>query len=498
MGALLQVTALNIRYPKRQAVWGISFSVGRGELVAVVGESGSGKSSLALAIGRLLPPEAEVSGSIQFQGVQLLELPASDLRVYRGRRIAYVFQDPTLALNPDMKCGEQVAEVIRLHQGLAPTKVEASVLAWFDRVKLDDPKRIAVSYPHQISGGQRQRVMIAMALAGQPELLIADEPTASLDPELRTEILALLRSLQQELSMSLLLISHDLWAVQHLADRVLVLRDGQLLDNVPIAGLMQPYTRALLACRPDPRQPLSRLRTLDDVIAGYVPPNRSPRVLSEPQPLLLEAISMNIRYRKSDFWGKNTIVEVVKQGAMQIFRGEIVGLIGPSGIGKSSVAREILRLSGGAREGAVFISQQPAAALNPRMTVVETIAEPLRVHKIAISYHESLHQVRELLDQVGLSFDEIGTRKTGELSGGQQQRVCIARALAVQPRLLICDEVVASLDVSIQAQIINLLADLRESRQLSILFISHDWAVVQHLCDRILTIEGGKVVEVDA
>jgi peptide/nickel transport system ATP-binding protein len=502
---LLEVRALDIRYPNRLAVWGIHFSVQKGELLALVGESGSGKSSLALAIGRLLPTDTSVEGSIMYRGVDLLQLPPEALLQYRGRRIAYVFQDPALGLNPNMRCGEQVAETLRLHTDTQASAIEHKTIEWFKNVHLDDPERIALSYPYQISGGQRQRVMIAMALAGQPELLVADEPTASLDPELRDEILELLRSLQRQYTMSLLLISHDLGAVQHLADRVLVLKEGQLVDNVPVTELqsaqLQPYTRALLACRPDPARPLTRLLTLDDIEAGRTQPERTPKpiVLDRNQEVpLVNLPHINLSYPSAGFWRKKPPVVVLTNGTFQIYPGEIVGLVGPSGSGKSSLGSHVLKISGGAGQGAIMIGQNPAAALNPLMTVADTLAEPLLVHRLVPDRIAATGRVRQLLEQVGLSYDEIGARYTQALSGGQQQRVCIARALAIEPRLLICDEVVASLDVSVQAQIINLLSDLRETRQLAILFISHDRAVVQHLCDRVLEIRERQLVAMES
>jgi ABC-type glutathione transport system ATPase component len=471
---MLAVEDLKVRFGTVEAVRGVSLHIAAGEIVGLVGASGSGKTATLLAIPGLLPQTAEVSGVVrfesQFQRQNILELPAEARRSLRGRHIGMIFQEPATALHPLMRCGDQIAEVLRFHLGLTREAAFLRTLKCLDQVQLLDNERIARSYPHQLSGGQRQRVMIAQAIACAPDLLIADEPTTALDADTEAGILDLLKSLRHELGIAMLFVSHDLQVVSQVADRVAVLQEGQIVAEGTPAEVLDRMGGASLHAVPNTHTP----------------------------DMLVQVGNLAIRYPTQRGWwwqpqDQTTIIEGVD---ITIHTGEIVGLTGPSGVGKSSIARAVLRHANtqllghngrAGRGGAVYISQDPMAALNPRMRIGEAIGEPLEALGITQNRLETRQKALDLLQSVGLSAD-YADRYPDQLSGGQRQRVCIARALATEPRLLICDEVTSALDAEVQTTILQLLLDLRSDRGLGILLISHDRQVVEQMCDRVIAL----------
>lgn len=521
--ALLRIQNLSITFSNREseveAVKGLSFELGQGERLGIVGESGSGKSVTALALLGLLPPGTVKAQQMAFSPLEgpvsypLDRLDPKTWRELRGKQIAMIFQEPMSALNPVLRCGQQIGEVIRKTHRLTGKSVKARVMEWLEKVQVKDTERIHDSYPHQLSGGQQQRVMIAMALAGEPQLLIADEPTTALDVRVQAEILDLLNRLCRETGSAMLFISHDLSVVAQMTDRVLVMRGGELVESGPTASILQQpsasYTQALLACRPRLDRRVARLATF------HTPEQtiKKPKDFQTGEPLLrVNQASVLFQNRKKG-WGQKTGVKALQEVSLELKEGEILGLVGESGSGKTTLGRSIMKmqaLSAGqmtyrnrllaewsAKEYArevQMIFQNPYAALNPRMIVGEAIQEVLRVHGMGADEWERKEQVLALLRQLQLSEDHYD-RLPHEFSGGQRQRLCIARALALRPRFLICDECTASLDVSIQAEILNLLADLRAKEGLSMLFISHDLAAVHFLCDRVMVMREGRIVE---
>ena len=519
---LLTVKDLSITFSQEgaivSAVKGLHFTLAAGERLGIVGESGSGKSVSALALMGLLPV-----GSVAVEDL-LLQVPqepmvdlgpngATNWQAVRGKQIGMIFQEPMAALNPVLKCGKQVEEGLRLHLAISKAEAKERTLDWLTRVQLKEPERVYHSYPHQLSGGQQQRVMIAMALALQPALLIADEPTTALDVRVQAEILDLLNKLCQEMQSALLFISHDLAVVQQMTDRILVLRRGRVVEAGPTEEiLLKPeheYTQGLLACRPQLYKPVTRLATFQNPEVPMRNEEEKPTFRRE----LLSVQKASVTFENRISWRIKTEVHALKQVDLSIFEGEILGLVGESGSGKTTMGRSIMhmqKLSEGtisyrdrelstwskqdyARE-TQMIFQNPYAALNPRMAVGEAIQEVLRVHHIGENEAERKDRVIDLLRTLHLS-DEHYHRLPYAFSGGQRQRLCIARALAAEPHFLICDEATASLDVSIQAEILNLLADLREEQGLTMLFISHDLASVSFLCDRVAVMQAGEIVE---
>ncbi|MFZ4426361.1 MAG: dipeptide ABC transporter ATP-binding protein [Saprospiraceae bacterium] len=497
---------------------GIDLAIYPGETLGIVGESGCGKTLTALALGGLLPPAAGVScQSFSWQ----LETGALDLKNFRqesfarlrGNELAYIFQDPGAALNPVLTCGAQIEETLAHHAGCRGKAARKMALEWLDRVGLPEPERIFRAYPHEVSGGQKQRVMIASALCAGPRLLIADEPTTSLDTTVQRHILDLLKDLKRALGLSALFISHDLGIIGEMADRVLVMQEGSVVEQKPVRQLFyapeHPYTRALLACRPSLPKVLEALPSLIDSEAG-----RQTAVGSTL--LQAEGLSAGFRVRPRSIFGKADWLQAVDGVSFDLHAGETLGVVGESGSGKSTLARVLLGLVpaqtgkitfegkemtgvGPAewqqlRKGLQLVFQDPFTALNPRQRVGEALIEPLRVHQRDVDRHIHEEMVFDLMKKVGLS-DKYLDRYPHELSGGQRQRVGIARALALRPRVLVCDEPVTALDVSVQAMVLDLLKSLQQELGLAYLFISHDLATVAFMSQRIMVMKNGKIIE---
>ncbi len=503
---LLTVDNLHLNFGSHLAVKGLSFTIGRGETVALVGESGSGKSATALAILRLIEREggAISQGRILLDGspsVDLAQLSDVAMQRIRGNRISMVFQEPMTALNPVMPLGEQVAEVLRLHQGLTGRAAQQAALAALDRVRIPEATRRMTQYPHELSGGLRQRVMIAMALACRPDLLIADEPTTALDVTTQAEIIDLIGNLQAEIGMAVLFITHDMGVVAEIADRVVVLRHGECMEQGPVAGFFaQPkadYSRMLMAATP-------RLG------AGSPPPLRSATPVLE-----VKGLRVHFPVRRGLLAGGHLDYHAVNDVSLTIGQGETLGLVGESGCGKSTLARAVLRLIEPAagtirlmgqpltglspanlracRAKAQMVFQDPYASLNPRLPVHDLVTEPALIHGIVDQKGRRALAV-ELLAKVGLE-PAAADRFAHQFSGGQRQRLCIARALSVRPALIVADEPVSALDVSVARQVTDLMADLQAREKVAFLFISHDIAVVERVSHRIAVMYRGQIVE---
>jgi len=544
---LLEVNDLTVRFRNQTgvitAVDGISFQIGRQEILGIVGESGSGKSVTALSLLRLIPspPATILASGILFKPpgepmVDLTRLTEPQLNTIRGKDISMIFQEPMTSLNPVLTCGSQVLETIRQHRMISSKEATREVLELFSEVRLPDPPRIFSAYPHELSGGQKQRVMIAMAVSCNPALLIADEPTTALDASVQQTILDLLKRLQQKRNMSILFITHDLGLISRFADRVLVMYRGKIVEEGIVEEMFtqprHPYTKGLIACRPDPGKRLKRLPTIEDFLSTANGISGKPefeeevissqeredvhRRLYAGEPVLrVEAVEKVFSSKKA-WLGKATHSQrAVDRVSFSIYPGETLGIVGESGCGKTTLSRVILQLIP-ADAGKIFfgreeitslsqlqfkklrkdlqiIFQDPYSSLNPRIPVGRAILEPLKVHGLYGDDRKRKTRVSELLEMVGLDPQQSG-RYPHEFSGGQRQRICIARALAVEPRLIICDESVSALDVSIQAQILNLLNQLKETLQLTYIFISHDLQVVRYMSDRILVMNQGKIV----
>lgn len=526
---LLKIDKLNLRFGKADAVLkDIDLQLFPNEILGLVGESGSGKSVSSLAILGLLPKTAKLSGAIHYMGKNLAELSKKELRHIRGNEIAMIFQEPMSALNPALRCGPQVAEVLRIHKKQSERDAKKEVLHLFEQVKLPRVNEVYSSYPHQLSGGQMQRVMIAMALACKPKILIADEPTTALDVTVQKEIIELLKSLQQQNSMSVLFISHDLALVSEIADRVAVMFRGELLEVAQTKSLFKnpkhAYTKALLGSRPDLDQRLKRLPTVEDLSAERfeseeIQPIQRAAKHKElyTQAPLLEIIDLKKTYfRKAALFGKPKAVEAVKGVNFTVFEGETLGLVGESGCGKSTLGKTIMQIEEATtgqikfrgrdithlnkaerkqlRKEIQIVFQDPFASLNPRITIGEAIAEPLAVHH-SYSAGKRKQEVLELLEAVGLD-STFYNRYPHQLSGGQRQRIGIARAIALKPKLLICDESVSALDISVQAQVLNLLNSLKEEYGFTYIFISHDLAVVKYMADQLVVMNSGLIEEI--
>ncbi|MEX8517485.1 MAG: ABC transporter ATP-binding protein [Leptothrix sp. (in: b-proteobacteria)] len=519
---------------------GISFDVPENTTVALVGESGSGKSVTAMSILNLLPDNAERSGRILFQGRDLLQASAAELRALRGRQIACVFQDPMSSLNPVLSIGRQLMEPLRLHLGLSGRAARERAEALLNEVGLPEPRRRLDAYAHELSGGQQQRVMIAMALACEPKLLIADEPTTALDVTVQRQILALLAELKAHRRMSLLFISHDLGVVGEIADRVVVLRHGRIREQGPVAQIFSTpqdaYTRALLACRPRLDHNPARLPVIDEHMAAQaetgghaapdqVPAPATPATGSHARPdatpdtdtaVLLDVRQLAKSFFIHDGWFGRREFKAMQPLSFQLRRGRTLGVVGESGSGKTTLGLTLLHLhepTGGevllggrsllALQGAErqqlrrriqIVFQNPYAALNPRFTIGQTLLEPLQIHQIGADDIEREQRALALLQQVGLDAGCLA-KYPHEFSGGQRQRIAIARALTLAPEVLILDEAVSALDVSVQAQVLNLLKDLQARLGLAYVFISHDLAVVRFMADEVLVMKDGQVVE---
>jgi peptide/nickel transport system ATP-binding protein len=538
-GSLLEVKNLTIEFSSGsqvfRAVDNISFSVGKGQTLGVVGESGSGKSVTSLSVMRLLPVGGKItSGNILFssgdQITDLAILPENMMRPFRGNRITMIFQEPMTSLNPVISCGQQVAEALVLHKKLTPREAKERVVHLFEKVKLPKPEAVFDSYPHQLSGGQKQRVMIAMGIACEPDLLIADEPTTALDVTVQKSILELLKELQAETGMSMIFITHDLGVVASVADRVAVMYKGQIVEQESTSSIfskaVHPYTKGLIACRPPLDRKLKRLPTIADFLNpggeivnyGYEPGELAGKreALYSKKPLLeVKGISKVYDLRKKIFKPAEKF-KALENINFVVYPGETLGLVGESGCGKTTLGRIILRLLEPTAGQVVFkgrnllelsnremrrlrrnmqlVFQDPYSSLNPRMTIGEAITEPLYVHDLIRGKKERRSKVISLLERVGLSERHVNLYPH-EFSGGQRQRICIARALAVDPEFLVCDESVSALDVSVQAQVLNLLNDLKSEFGLTYIFISHDLSVVKFMSDRVLVMNKGIIEE---
>lgn len=527
-----------------RAVDDVSFSLQPGQSLGIVGESGSGKSVTSLSIIRLLPEMGSRTdgGNIVYcphsgENISISNLGESAMLKLRGARIAMIFQEPMTSLNPVMKCGSQITESIRLHLGFNRKKSKELTLSLFAEVQLPDPERIYNAFPHQLSGGQKQRVMIAMAIACRPDVLIADEPTTALDVTVQKAILALLRSLREKHGMSLIFISHDLGVIAEIADYVVVMKQGVVVEQGGVRELFSnprhPYTRGLLACRPPFGKRLKRLPIVTDFTDSADKSNSEiPNLFEEVSkqerkaghiklysgiPLLtVENLSVHYPLSKPLFSRKRDYLRAVDQISFNVFKGETLGLVGESGCGKTTLGRAILRLieptSGevvyngvnlrklskddlrNMRKRMQIIFQDPYSSLNPRITAGQAILEPMQAHRMYNGDRERKEKVFELLEQVNLNPDHFN-RYPHQFSGGQRQRICIARALAPEPEFIICDESVSALDVSVQAQVLNLLNDLKKAYGFTYIFISHDLSVVRFMSDRMLVMKKGKLVE---
>lgn len=509
----------------------ISCDLSENEIVAVVGESGSGKSISSLSLMGLLPKAALkiTSGSIIFKDEDLTKKTEKEFQNIRGKKIAMIFQEPMSSLNPSMRCGKQVEEILQQHTNLSKSEIKNSVITLFEKVKLPNPERIYKSYPHEISGGQKQRVMIAMAIACKPEILIADEPTTALDVTVQKEILLLLKELQKETKMSILFISHDLALVSELADRVLVMYKGKIVEQADTTSIFKHpkdnYTKALINARPSTDSRLKKLPTISDFIKEDVDNSiisSEERIANHKklyaQDPLLEVIDVEKTYlSKKGLFSKDKAFKAVDGVSFKVYPGETIGLVGESGCGKSTLGNTILQLdkatSGSIkykgqditnlstseiralRKDIQIIFQDPFASLNPRMTVGNAIMEPMKVHNIGNSYEERKERVLDILTKVGLETSSF-YKYPHEFSGGQRQRVGIARTIALQPQLIVCDESVSALDISVQAQVLNLLNDLKSQFGFTYIFISHDLAVVKYMADQLLVMNKGKIEEI--
>lgn len=556
---LLEVVDLQTQFFTEEgvvkAVDKISFTLFRGQTLGIVGESGSGKSVTSLSIMQLVaqPPGKIVGGKIIYypkgkEGIDLLQLSDKEMQHYRGNDLAMIFQEPMTSLNPVFKCGDQVAEAIILHQKMSKAEAKKLTIDLFEKVQLPDPERIFRSYPHQLSGGQKQRVMIAMAMSCNPDVLIADEPTTALDVTVQKAILALMSDLKKEIEASIIFITHDLGVIAEIADHVIVMFKGKIVEQGNVGSIFtnpqHPYTKGLLACRPPLDFRLRKLPVVKDFM-DFSKNEKDEIIITEKTRSIAEITSDNkvdpnsrkqrqeflqsqapiLKVKKlatwfpsqKNFFGKTIDwVKAVNEVSFDVYPGETLGLVGESGCGKTTLGRTILRLvdahSGevifagkninkisdqemrNLRKDMQIIFQDPYSSLNPRMTIGNAIMEPMQVHNILANDEERKTKVIELLETVSLEAKHFN-RYPHEFSGGQRQRICIARALALNPKFIICDESVSALDVSVQAQVLNLLMELREKFQFTYIFISHDLSVVKFMSDRMIVMNQGKIEE---
>ena len=529
---LLEVRDLRVtfRLDKKttfEAVKGISFNVPRNSTVALVGESGSGKSVSSLAVMGLLPPDSTIiapTSSIHFGGRDLLQLSIAERRNMCGKDISMIFQEPMSSLNPVFTVGFQIAEVLRQHMGMNRKQARARTLALLEEVGIPDPATKIDAYPSQMSGGQQQRVMIAMAIACEPKLLIADEPTTALDVTIQKQIMDLIAALQKKHQMSVLFITHDLGLVGEIADQVIVMRHGEVRETGEVRQVFEApqdsYTKALLHCRPSLDERPWRLPVIADYMEGKAGPGvevkqRTRGYTPGDEPVLVVNKLSKSFYTREGLFGKREF-QAVKDVSFTLPRGKTLGVVGESGSGKTTVGLTLLRLHQATSGTAMFhgkdliampnkeylpykrriqiIFQNPYASLNPRFTVGQILLEPMRIHDIGADDKERIAKAYWLLDKVGLP-EQAFHRYPHEFSGGQRQRIAIARCLTMQPEILVCDESVSALDVSVQAQVLNLLQDLQDEFGLSYIFISHDLSVVKYIADQVMVMHKGQVVE---
>ena len=524
MSQLLSIQDLRVAFRmgkgvRAEAVKGVSFDIDANQTVALVGESGSGKSVTAMSVLNLLPDNAERTGRILWKGQDLLGFSLRDLQAMRGKEIACVFQDPMSSLNPVLNVGAQLCEPLMTHMGLSKAAAWKRAEELLHEVGIPEPARRLKAYPHEMSGGQQQRVMIAMALACEPKLLIADEPTTALDVTIQRQILELLGKLKSSHQMSVLFISHDLGLVGEIADKVVVMRHGQIREHGPVKQIFESpqdaYTKALLACRPSLEGNPARLMVIDDHIAGRQAQQHA-KAKDPNAPVVLE-----VRGLAKSFWLKQGLFgkrefKAVQNVNFQLRKGHTLGVVGESGSGKTTMGLTLLRLHEPTSGEVLFdgqnllklsdkerqvmrrriqvVFQNPYASLNPRFTIGQTLVEPMAIHGIGRDLAEREQRARTLLEKVGLDGRAFG-KYPHEFSGGQRQRVAIARCLTLNPEVLVLDEAVSALDVSVQAQVLNLLKDLQDEFGLSYVFISHDLAVVRFISDEVLVMKDGQVVE---
>lgn len=546
MEKLLEISDLSLDL-KQDGEWKsilhhVNVSLERGETLGIVGESGSGKSVTALSIMQLLNEGISryPNGVIEFSGtgksIDLLKCSDKDLRQLRGRHIAMIFQEPMTSLNPVIRCGEQITEQILLHTKESKEGARQRVIELFREVMLPRPEQIFDSYPHELSGGQKQRVMIAMAMSCQPDLLIADEPTTALDVTVQKGILELIKDLQRKHGMGVLFITHDLGVVSEIADKVLVLYKGTVVEHGPIRSIFfhpqHPYTQGLLACRPSMTSRLKRLPTVDDfmkdqargidqmvsslIVTAEERESMHQKMYAEQPIITIENLSKQYPVRKRKLFEKRQYVHALNNVSLEVYEGETLGLVGESGCGKTTLGRCLIRLieptSGVVtykgtnlmklsisdmrkmRKDLQIILQDPYSSLNQRLTIGDTLMEPMKVHGMENGECERRSKAIALLERVGLNESHFN-RYPHEFSGGQRQRISIARALAVNPKFIICDESVSALDVSVQAQVLNLLNELKEEYHFTYIFISHDLSVVRFMADRIAVMQNGSIVE---
>ena len=508
------------------AVKGITFDIPRDCTVALVGESGSGKSVTSLAMLGLLPPENSIvdpASEIIYGERNLVALPTGELRKLRGADISMIFQEPMTSLNPVFTVGWQLEEVLRLHMGMTGRAARKRAVDLLKEVGIPEPERRIDAFPSQLSGGQQQRVMIAMAIACEPKLLIADEPTTALDVTIQKQILDLIGALQKRHQMSVLFITHDLAVVGEIADYVVVMRNGEIREQGPAKAVFETpqdtYTKALLMCRPQLDRRPTRLPVIDDFLYGTGPKHMEDRRrgVRPSDPILLDVKNLGKSfYSREGLFGKREF-KAVKNVSFQLPKGKTLGLVGESGSGKTTVGLTLMRLHEATTGEAIFegkdllsmsqrqfmdykrriqiIFQNPYASLNPRFTVGQIIVEPMSIHGIGKSAQERTDMAFELLNKVGLAEASF-YKYPHEFSGGQRQRIAIARCLTMRPDILICDESVSALDVSVQAQVLNLLQDLQDEYKLSYIFISHDLAVVKYISDQVMVMNDGEIVEI--
>lgn len=516
------------------ALKNISLTVNKGEVVALVGESGSGKSVTSLSILQLLPsPPAKFStGEILFsengnETTDLLKRKRNEMQDIRGNKIAMIFQEPMTSLNPVLTCGDQVMESLLLHKRITKPEAKQQTINWFEKVKLPDPETIFNRYPHQLSGGQKQRVMIAIAMCCEPSLLICDEPTTALDVTVQKTILQLIKELQQQSNMGVIFITHDLGVVAEIADRAVVMYKGEIVEQNSVKEIFNtpehPYTQALLACRPVNHERGKRLPVVSDFIGEKIQSKKQEITNKEvakpgnPEVLLTaENLSVWFPVKKTILGKALSYTKAVDDVSFEVYKGETLGLVGESGCGKTTLGRTLLRLieptSGkivyngidltakkrselrSLRKEVQIVFQDPYSSLNPRITIGSAIAEPMKVHGIFPTDKQRRSKVTELLEKVNLKAEHFN-RYPHEFSGGQRQRIVIARALALNPSFIVCDESVSALDVSVQAQVLNLLNDLKKEFGFTVIFISHDLSVVRYISDRIMVMNKGKIEE---
>ena len=558
MSPILDVRSLSVTFPAKaadvRAVKGVSFQLQPSRTLAIVGESGSGKSVTALAVMGLLPRRTQRTGEILFYSpdrpdtaINLLQLSREEQRRYRGRLIAMIFQEPLTSLNPVFTCGHQLTEALTLHKGLDSKAAAARAIELFAEVKLPEPEQMMGRYPHQLSGGQQQRVMIAIALAADPAILIADEPTTALDVTIQATILELLRDLQRSRGTAVIFITHDMGVVSEVADDVAVMYQGHLVETAPVYDLFanpqHPYTQGLLNCRPRPNQQLRRLPTVSDfmevrqsggaleVVSKVRSEAEKAALLAEVDPQAVSQRQQNLQQQRPllsvhnlvkafpmrrGFFARKSELRAVDAVSFNVYPGETLGLVGESGCGKSTLARCLLRLieptsgqitfegqpvlelNAGAmrrmRRQMQIVFQNPYGSLDGRQTIGSALLEPMHIHGLGANEAARQERAVGLLERVGLDSRAMN-RMPHEFSGGQRQRICIARTLASEPRFIICDESVSALDVSVQAQVLNLLKELQQEFGLTYIFISHDLSVVKFVSDRIMVMNQGRVEE---